>query len=135
MLDLNQNIIYAGSVLTKIGLRKANYQCKMGNSMLSEYEYSIMKSALLKGIKELEGKAKHGNPSYYDLAKWIGAIDTLYYDKDEIDKIVEALHRMEKEGLIVGEGGYWIKGTHSGAGAKKWKLSGKPISHQERLIL
>lgn len=84
---------------------------------LSPIEYSVLKSALLVGIRQLRGKCPHGLPSYYDLAKWMDDPNRHNYDG-----IVAALHKMEAEGLIIGVGGYYLKGTHSGAGAKKWDL-------------
>ena len=63
---------------------------------------------VMRCIVDLEGKCKH-----------CGELTDPAYS----DATTRVLHNLEEKGWIAGDGGYWRKGAHGGAGARKWKLT------------
>ena len=74
----------------------------------------------------LKGKCRHcgelTDPAYSDIAK-----DYFGPNRSDFENLatVRVLHNLEELGWIVGDGGYYCRGTHGGAGAKKWRLTEK----------
>ena len=85
-----------------------------------------LKWPVLYRIRNLKGKCHHcgglTDPAYVDIAKamyGIGRSNILNL------AITRTLHNLEELGYVVGDGGYYRRGTHGGAGAKKWRLTEK----------